>query len=80
METWKVSKTFFPVLKFNIRLMNFLGSQQYLRNIFNRKKLSFCQNKFYSAVFILRFFIKLQRQNATNVTVTYVTNLPEESF
>ena len=39
METWKVSKTFFPVLKFNIRLMNFLGSQQYLRNIFSRKEL-----------------------------------------
>ena len=39
MKTWKVLKTFFPILKFNIRLMNFLGSQQYLRNIFNRKKL-----------------------------------------
>ena len=48
-----------------------------------RKKVvlvSFFQNKFYNAVFIFRFFMNLQRQNVTSVTVTYVTNFSLESF
>ena len=32
----------------------------------------FFQDKFYNAVFIYLFFMNLQRQNVTNVTVTYV--------
>ena len=52
----------FPILKCNIRYMNFLGIQQYLRNsIPIREKVvlvSFFQNKFY------------------NVTVKYVTTFP----
>ena len=70
--------------KCNIRYMNLLGSQQYLRNFFSiREKMvlvSFFQNKFYNAVFIFRFFMNLQRQNVTNVTVTYITNFSVESF
>ena len=31
--------------------------------------MSFLQNKFYNTVFIFRFFMNLQRQNVTNVTV-----------
>ena len=74
----------FPALKCNIRYMNFLGIQQYLRNFISiREKVvlvSFFQNKLYNAVFIFRFFMNLQRQNVTNVTVTYVTNFSVESF
>ena len=61
----------FPILKRNIRYMNFLEIQQYLRNFISiREKValvSFFQNKFYNAVFIIRFFMNLQRQNVTNV-------------
>ena len=64
--------------------MNFLGIQQYLRNFISiREKVvlvSFFQNKLYNAVFIFRFYMNLQRQNVTNVTVTYVTNFSLESF
>ena len=64
--------------------MNFLGIQQYLRNFISTRKkvvlVSFFQNKFYNAVFIFRFFMNLQRQNVTSVTVTYVTNFSVESF
>ena len=74
----------FPALKCNIRYMNFLGIQQYLRNFISiREKVvlvSFFQNKLYNAVFIFRFYMNLQRQNVTNVTVTYVTNFSLESF
>ena len=53
--------------------MNFLGSQQYLRNFISLREkvvlMSFLQNKFYNTVFIFRFFMNLQRQNVTNVTV-----------
>ena len=74
----------FPILKCNIRYMNFLGIQQYLRNFISiREKVvlvSFFQNKLYNAVFIFRFYMNLQRQNVTNVTVTYVTNFSLESF
>ena len=74
----------FPALKCNIRYMNFLGIQQYLRNFISiREKVvlvSFFQNKFYNAVLIFHFFMNLQRQNVTNVTVTYVTNFSVESF
>ena len=71
----------FPILKSNIRYINLLGIQQYLRNFISlREKMSFFQNKFYNAVFIFRFFMNLQRQNVTNVTVTYVTNFSVESF
>ena len=73
-----------PALKCNIRYMNFLGIQQYLRNFISiREKVvlvSFFQNKLYNAVFIFRFYMNLQRQNVTNVTVTYVTNFSLESF
>ena len=74
----------FPLLKGNIRYMNFLGIQQYLRNFIPiREKVvlvSFFQNKFFNAVFIFRFFMNLQRQNVTNVTVTYLTNFSLQSF
>ena len=65
--------------------MNFLGSQQYLRNFISiREKVvlvvSFFQKKIYKAVFIFRFFMNLRRQNVTNVKVTYVTNFSVESF
>ena len=70
----------FPILKSNIRYINLLGIQQYLRNFISlREKMSFFQNKFYNAVFIFRFFMNLQRQNVTNVKVTYVTNFSIES-
>ena len=73
----------FPILKSNIRYINLLGIQQYLRNFISlREKMflvSFFQNKFYNAVFIFRFFMNLQRQNVTNFTVTYVTNFSIES-
>ena len=74
----------FPALKCNIRYMNFLGIQQYLRNFISiREKVvlvSFFQNKLYNAVFIFRFYMNLQRQNVTNVTVTYVTNFSLQRF
>ena len=74
----------FLILKCNIRYMNFLGSQQYLRNFISTREksvlVSFFQNEFYNAVFIFRFFMNLRRQNVTNVTVTYVTNFPVQSF
>ena len=61
----------FPILKCNIRYMNFLEIQQYLRNFISLGEkvalVSFFQNKFYNAVFIIRFFMNLQRQNVTNV-------------
>ena len=64
--------------------MNFQGIQQYLRNFISvREKLvlvSFFQNRIYNVVFIFRFFINLQRQNLTKVSVTYVTNFSVESF
>ena len=64
--------------------MNFLGSQQYLRKFLSiREKgvlVPLFQNKFYNTVFIFRFFMNLQRQNVTNVTVTYVTNFSVEGF
>ena len=64
--------------------MNFLGSQQYLRKFLSiREKgvlVPLFQNKFYNTVFIFRFFMNLQRQNATNVPVTYVTNFSVECF
>ena len=64
--------------------MNFLGNQQYLRNFISiREKVvlvSFFQNKFYNAVFIFRFFMNLERQNVTKVTVTYVADFSVESF
>ena len=73
-----------PALKCNIRYMNFLGIQQYLRNFISiREKVvlvSFFQNKLYNAVFIFRFYMNLQRQNVTNVTVTYVTNFSLQRF
>ena len=72
----------FPILNCNIRYMNFLGIQQYYRHFISvREKVvlvSFFQNKFYSTVFIFRFFMNLQRQNVTNVTVTYGTNFSVE--
>ena len=53
----------FPIWKCNIRDMNFLGIQQYLRNFIPiREKVvvvSFFQNKFYNAVFTFRFFMNL---------------------
>ena len=74
----------FPILKCNIRYMNFLGIQHYLRNFVSvRKKVvlvSFFQSKLYNAGFIFCFFRNPQRQNVTNVTVTYVANLSVESF
>ena len=74
----------FPILKCNIPYMSFLGSQQYLRSFVSiREKVvlvSFFQNKFHNGVFIFRFFMNLQRQNVTNVTVTYVTYFSVESF
>ena len=74
----------FAILKCNIRYMNFLGIQQYLKNFISiREKLvlvSFFQNKFYNTVFSFRFFMNLQRQNVTNVTVIYVTNFSVENF
>ena len=64
--------------------MNFLGIQQYLRNFIPiREKVvlvSFFQNKFFNAVFIFRFFMNLQSQDVTKVTVLYVTNFSVESF
>ena len=73
----------FPILKCNIRYMNLLGIQHYLRNFISLREkgflVSFFQNKFYNAVFIFRFFMNLQRQNVTNVTVTYVTNFSVEN-
>ena len=64
--------------------MNFLGSQQYLRNFISiRKKVvltSFFQNKFYNAIFIVLFFMNLQIQNVTSVRVTYVTKVSVEGF
>ena len=64
--------------------MNFLGIQHYLRNFISIKEkvllVSFFQNKLYNAVFIFRFFMNLQRQNVTNITVKYVTNFSLESF
>ena len=63
--------------------MNFLESQQYLINFISiREKvvlISFFQKK-YHAVFIFHFFMNLQWQNVTNVTVTYVANISVESF
>ena len=57
----KKFKMVFPILKCNIRYMNFLRIQQYLRNFIPiRGKVvvvSFFQNKFYNAVFIIRFFM-----------------------
>ena len=51
--TRKKFRTAFPVLKFNIRYVNFLGSQQYLRNYISiREKVVlglFFQNKFDNA-------------------------------
>ena len=74
----------FPILKCIISYMNLLGTQQYLRNfIFIREKVVlvlFFENTFYNAVFIFGFFKNLQRQNVTNVTVTYATNFSVESF
>ena len=74
----------FAILKCNIRYMSFLGIQQYLKNFISiREKLvlvSFFQNKFYNTVFSFRFFMNLQRQNVTNVTVIYVTNFSVENF
>ena len=74
----------FPILKRNIRYMNFLEIQQYLRNFISiREKValvSFFQNKFYNAVFIIRFFMNFQRQNLTNITVTHVIKFSIESF
>ena len=74
----------FPISKCKIRYMNFLGIQQYLRNFISiREKVvlvSFFQNKFYNAIFIFRFYMNLQRQNVTNVTVTYLTNFSLQSF
>ena len=74
----------FAILKCNIRYMNFLGIQQYLKNFISiREKVvlvSFFQNKFYNTVFRFRFFMNLQRQNVTNVTVIYVTNFSVENF
>ena len=64
--------------------MNFLGIQQSLRNFISiREKVvlvSFFQNNFYNAVFVFCFFMNLQRQYVTKVTVTYVTNFSVESF
>ena len=83
-STRKKFKMVFPILKCNIRYMNFLRNQQYLRNFIPiREKVvvaSFFQNKFYNSVFIIRFFMNFQRQNATNVTVTCVTKFSIESF
>ena len=49
----------FPILKCNIRYMNFLGIQQYLRKLisFREKEVlvPFFQNKFYNAVLIFGF-------------------------
>ena len=60
----------FPILKCNIRYMDFLGIQQYLRNVISiREKVvlvSFFQNKFYNVVFSFRFFMNLQTQKVTN--------------
>ena len=57
----KKFKMVFPILKCNIRYMNFLRIQQYLRNFIPiRGKVvvvSFFQNKFYNAVFIILFFM-----------------------
>ena len=73
----------FPILKCNIRYMNLLGIQHYLRNFISLREkvflVSFFQNKFYNAVYIFRFFMNLQRQNVTNVKVTYVRNFSIES-
>ena len=59
--------------------MNFLGGQQYLRNFISvrenvvlEKIWSFFQKKFYNTVFIFCFFMNLQKQDVTNVIVTYV--------
>ena len=50
--------------------MDFLGIQQYLRNVISiREKVvlvSFFQNKFYNVVFSFRFFMNLQTQKVTN--------------
>ena len=74
----------FPILKCNIRYMNFLGIQQSLRNFISiREKVvlvSFFQNNFYNAVFVFRFFMNLQRQYVTKVTITYVTNFSVKGF
>ena len=74
----------FPILKCNMRYMNFLAIQHYLRNFISIKEkvllVSFFQNKLYNAVFIFCFFMNLQRQNVTNITVKYVTNFSFESF
>ena len=64
--------------------MDFLGSQQHLKNFVSISEkvvlLLFFQIKFYNAVLIFRFFMNLQRQNVTNVIVTYVKNFSVESF
>ena len=64
--------------------MNFLGNQQYLRNFISiREKVVQCRSfklNFNNAVFMFCFFTNIQTQNVTNVTVTYVTNFPIESF
>ena len=81
--TRKKIKTIFPILNCNVSYTNFLGTQQYLRGfIYIKEKVvqvSFFQNKFCKAVFIFRFFMNSQRQNATDITVTYVTNFSVES-
>ena len=74
----------FPIFKCNVRYMNFQGIHQYLRNFIPiREKVvlaSFFQNKIYNVVFIFRIFMNLQRQNLTDVTVTYVAKFCAESF
>ena len=72
-STRKKFKMVFPILKCNIRYMDFLGIQQYLRNVISiREKVvlvSFFQNKFYNVVFSFRFFMNLQTQKVTNFSV-----------
>ena len=75
---------FFPIFNCDIRYINFLENQQYLRNFISIIEkvvlVSFIQNKFYNAAFIFRVFMNFQGQNVINVTVTDVTNFPVESF